>query len=64
MNEYSQVTQLVKKQRISSNSRESALSDTDKLFARFAQEFEEKICSSSFDTNRNIESTLDLGWIY
>lgn len=41
---------------------ESALSDTDKKFAAFATQFEEKYVNQGFYTNRNIEETLDLGW--
>jgi len=41
---------------------ESASSDTDKKFAAFATEFEEKYVNQGFYTNRTIEDTLDLGW--
>ncbi|KAI4453808.1 v-type proton atpase subunit b [Holotrichia oblita] len=41
---------------------ESALSDADKLFARFADEFEKQYVSQGFDTNKSIEETLNLGW--
>ncbi len=41
---------------------ESALSDIDKLYAKFAIEFEKQYVSQGFDTNRTIEQTLDLGW--
>ena len=41
---------------------DSALSDIDKLYARFAEEFEEKYISQSFNSNRSIRETLDLGW--
>ncbi len=41
---------------------ESALSDTDKQFAKFAQEFEEKYVGQGFDNNRSITDTLELGW--
>ena len=41
---------------------ESALSDTDKQFAKFAQEFEEKYVGQGFDNNRSIIDTLKLGW--
>ena len=41
---------------------EAALSDTDKLYARFADAFEEEYVSQGFYTNRSIEETLDLGW--
>ena len=41
---------------------EAALSDTDKLYAKFADEFVEKYVNQGYDTNRSIEETLDLGW--
>lgn len=41
---------------------ESALSDTDKLFAKFAEKFEEAYLNQGFQTNRTIEETLNLGW--
>ena len=41
---------------------ESALSDTDKLYARFAEEFENKYVNQGNDTNRSIEETLNIGW--
>lgn len=41
---------------------ESALSDVDKKFARFAEEFEKSYVSQGFDTDRSIEETLDMGW--
>ncbi|MFR4798179.1 MAG: V-type ATP synthase subunit B, partial [Lentihominibacter sp.] len=41
---------------------ESALSDTDILYARFAEEFEERYVSQGFDVNRSIEETLNTGW--
>ena len=41
---------------------ESALSDVDKIYAAFAQRFEEEYVNQGFDTNRSIEETLDLGW--
>lgn len=41
---------------------ESALSETDKKLARFADLFEEKYVDQGFYTNRSIEETLDLGW--
>lgn len=41
---------------------ESALSDTDKLYAKFADEFEKKYVSQGEYTNRTIEETLNLGW--
>ena len=41
---------------------ESALSDIDKKFARFADLFEKDYVNQGFDTNRTIEETLDIGW--
>lgn len=41
---------------------ESALSDVDKKFAHFAEEFEKRYVSQGFDTDRSIEETLDIGW--
>ena len=41
---------------------ESALSDDDKLFAKFAEEFETRYVSQGNTTNRTIEDTLNLGW--
>ncbi len=41
---------------------ESALSDIDKLFAKFAQRFEEEYVGQGFTKNRTIQDTLDLGW--
>lgn len=41
---------------------ESALSDTDKLYAKFADEFEKRYVSQGEYENRSIEETLNLGW--
>ncbi len=41
---------------------ESALSDSDKKYAQFAEAFEKEYVSQGFNANRNIEETLDLGW--
>ena len=41
---------------------EAALSDDDKLFAKFADEFERRYVSQGNETNRSIEETLSLGW--
>lgn len=41
---------------------EAALSDVDKKYAQFAEEFERKYISQGFETNRSITETLDLGW--
>lgn len=41
---------------------ESALSEEDKIFAKFSDAFEEKYLNQGYYTNRSIEETLDLGW--
>ena len=41
---------------------ESALSETDKFYARFAEEFEEKYVGQGNETNRSIEETMNIGW--
>jgi len=41
---------------------EGALSDTDKLFAKFADEFENRYVSQGDSEDRSIEQTLTLGW--
>ena len=41
---------------------EAALTDIDKLYAKFSDEFERQYVSQGFTTNRTIEETLDLGW--
>lgn len=41
---------------------EAALTDIDKLYARFADEFETRYVSQGYTANRSIEETLDLGW--
>lgn len=41
---------------------ESALSDTDKKFAKFADEFEDKYIRQNLDEDRTIKETLDLSW--
>ena len=41
---------------------ESALSESDKAFAKFADEFEKRYVSQGYATNRTIVETLDLGW--
>ena len=41
---------------------ESALTDIDKLYAKFADEFEKKYVSQGYNTDRDIETTLDSGW--
>ena len=41
---------------------EAALSDVDKLYAKFADEFENKYVSQGYEKDRSIEETLDVGW--
>ncbi len=41
---------------------DAALSPMDKLYAKFADEFEKQYVNQGFETNRTIEETLDLGW--
>ncbi len=41
---------------------EAALSDTDKLYAKFAEQFEKVYVNQGFNTDRTVEETLDLGW--
>ena len=41
---------------------ENALSKSDKAFAKFAGEFENRYVNQGYTNNRNIEDTLDLGW--
>lgn len=41
---------------------EAALTDVDKLYAKFADAFEAQYVSQGYDTNRTIEETLNLGW--
>jgi V/A-type H+-transporting ATPase subunit B len=41
---------------------EAALSDVDKLYAKFASEFELQYVSQGYQHARSIEETLDLGW--
>lgn len=41
---------------------EAALSDVDKLYAKFAEAFEKEYVSQGFERDRTIEETLDLGW--
>lgn len=41
---------------------DSALSATDKLYAKFAENFENEYVSQGFTTDRPIEETLDIGW--
>lgn len=41
---------------------DAALSDNDKLYAKFSDRFEAEYVSQGFETNRDIETTLELGW--
>ncbi|MCI8442646.1 MAG: V-type ATP synthase subunit B [Provencibacterium sp.] len=41
---------------------EAALSDSDKLYAKFADAFEKEYVSQGFATDRPISETLEIGW--
>ena len=41
---------------------EAALTDMDKIYAQFADKFEEEYVSQGYDNNRSIEETLEIGW--
>ena len=41
---------------------EAALSDDDKLYAKFAEEFEKVYVGQTNEVNRSIEETLTIGW--
>ncbi len=41
---------------------DSALSDADKAFAKFATAFDERYVDQGYYTDRSIDETLDLGW--
>ncbi len=41
---------------------EAALTDIDKLYAKFSDAFEKEYVSQGYHTNRDIEETLNLGW--
>ncbi len=41
---------------------EAALSETDRKYAEFAEQFEARYVNQGNNTNRSIEETLDLGW--
>ena len=41
---------------------EAALTPTDLLYAKFADEFERRYVNQGYDENRSIEDTLNLGW--
>ena len=41
---------------------DAALSDVDKLYAKFADEFEKEYVSQGYTKDRSIEETLSIGW--
>jgi V/A-type H+-transporting ATPase subunit B len=41
---------------------EAALTDVDLLYAKFADEFEKEYISQGYETERDIEKTLEIGW--
>jgi len=41
---------------------DAALTDVDKLYAKFADAFESEYVSQGYETDRSITETLDLGW--
>lgn len=41
---------------------EAALSETDRIYAKFAEKFEEIYIAQGFNTDRSIEETLTVGW--
>lgn len=41
---------------------EAALTEMDKLYARFADAFEKEYVSQGYYTDRSIEETMDIGW--
>lgn len=41
---------------------EDSISDLEKIYVRFANEFESRFVSQGFETNRTIDETLNLGW--
>ena len=41
---------------------ESALTETDRLYAKFADEFERRYVSQGYNADRSIEETLNIGW--
>ena len=41
---------------------EAALSDSDKAFAKFAEDFDKRYVNQGYYTERTIEDTLNLGW--
>ena len=41
---------------------EAALTDMDKLYAKFADEFEKEYVSQGYYADRDIEETMEIGW--
>jgi len=41
---------------------EAALSEVDKLYAKFADNFEQRYVSQGYETDRTIAETMELGW--
>ncbi len=41
---------------------EAALTEMDKKYAKFAEAFEKEYVSQGYQTNRDVEETLELGW--
>ena len=41
---------------------EAALTDMDKLYAKFADAFEKEYVSQGYYANRDIEETMEIGW--
>ncbi len=41
---------------------EAALTDMDKVYARFSDSFEKEYVAQGFDVDRTIEETLEIGW--
>ena len=41
---------------------ESALSELDRIYAKFADDFEREFIAQGFNNDRPIEETLNIGW--
>lgn len=41
---------------------EAALSETDRIYAKFADEFEKRYVSQGYQTDRSIDETMEVGW--
>jgi len=41
---------------------EAALTETDLIYAKFADEFEKQYVSQGYKADRSIEETLEIGW--